>query len=130
MAGSVANFVYTTDAGTQYLVRLDESNAVAAGFPVADAAAIALPALPNRVKMRYVNCRSDTGISRKIFCPLVTSPLWTGATRTVDLIVITGLTGAAKPFTISSRIGEKERYITVADTGQTDQPGVGASPAA
>lgn len=130
MAGSLETFVYTTDAGDRYLVRLDESNATAAGFPEAVTADINLPALPNRIKMRVVNCKSDTGISRRIPVPNVTSDIWNGTTRTINLIVVTGLTGSSKPFTISSRTGEKERYVILSDTGQTDTPGQGQSPAA
>lgn len=129
MAGSLEVFVYTTDAGDRYLVKLDESNATAAGFPQAVTADLTLPVLPNRIKMRVVNCVSETGIRRRIQVPTVTSDLWTGATRTVGLLVVTGLNGSEVTFTISSRTGEKETYLSIADTGQTDSPGVGQSPA-
>lgn len=129
MAGSLEVFVYTTDSGARYLVKLDESNATAAGFPQAVAADINLPVLPNRIKMRVVNCVSETGIRRRIHVPTVTSDFWTGVTRTVGLIVVTGLNGSEVQFTIASRTGEKETFLTFGDTGQTDSPGVGQSPA-
>lgn len=129
MAGSLETFVYTTDSGTKYLVRLDESNATEAGFPQATNADLTIPALPNRVKMRYVNCKSESGITRRIFIPTVSSPFWQGTNRTLNLIVVTGLNGSAVPFTTSSRTGEKERYLTTSDTGQTDAAGEGLSPA-
>lgn len=129
MAGSLEVFVYTTDAGGRYLVKLDESNATAAGFPQAVSADGNLPVLPGRIKMRVVNCVSETGIRRRIPVPTVTSDLWKGTTRTIGLIVVTGLTGSEVTFTVSSRTGERETYLTFADTGQTDAPGVGQSPA-
>lgn len=129
MAGSLEVFKYSTDSGVQYLVTLDESNATEAGFEQATSADLGLPDLPNLIKMRYVNCVSETGIRRRIFVPTVTSGLWTGADRTLNLLVTTGLTSQSVPFTTSSRVGEKQRYRTVADTGQTDSPGVGLSPA-
>lgn len=128
MAGSLEVFKYTTDGGAEYLVKIDESNAVAAGFTEATTADLSLPRLPSDIKMRYINVVSESGIRRRIFVPTVTSPFWTGATRTINLLVQTGLTGQSVPFTSSSRTGERERYLSVADTGQTDSPGVGQSP--
>ena len=132
MGGSRLNFIYEDDTTTNYIVNLDEGNGRAAGFQVAQSAAeLALPTLPKYFRMRYVMCASDTGIKRKIYVPTIANPLWTGADRTVSLPVFNNdTTASARNFTTTSRIGERKRFLANVDTGQTDQPGTGLTPAA
>jgi hypothetical protein len=130
MAGSLDTFVYSSDTGQEFLVRLDKTNAIAGGFALAVPSNITLPALPNRIKMRVVNCRSASGVTRRIAVGSVGSDIWKGIKRQVDLFIITGDTAKAYPFTISSRVGEKERYVILGESGQTDAPGSGTTPPA
>lgn len=131
MAGSKQVFIYENDFGVKYLVSLDEGNAKAAGFPLPTSADLNLPVLPKYLKMRYLNVSSSTGVKRRIFIPDVAADLWNGTEREITLPVFTDAnTAKGVVFGSTSRIGEKERYLFAADTGQTDEPGVGQTPTA
>lgn len=131
MSGSKKLFVYEDDTTKRYLVTIDEGNALATGFPAATNADLTLPVLPRYLKMRYVNVLSDTGIGRRIYVPTTANPVWQGTDRTMQLFVFVSADRAvSKEFTVSSRVGEKERYLTTADTGQTDTEGEGLTPVA
>lgn len=116
MAGAMNTFVYKDDNATLYLVTIDNSNGQIAnsGFTVATQAQIdTLPALPKTLKMRYVNCfEPDTGTKRRLYIGALTSTIWTHAVTQVNLRLWGGdIPGAEVPFSISSRIGEKQRYL-------------------
>lgn len=126
MAGSNMWFAYTADSGLQYAVKLDESNAKAAGFPVYDPAVTgAVPPLPRGMKMRYANCVRGL-IRRKIYIPSLTSEFWTDGSLTINLPDFQSSVGgvqinpAGYAFAISSTVGQKFRRPFVGDTGLDD----------
>jgi len=67
MAGSMANFHYYTDAGTVYVMRMDESNARAVGNEEMNTA-LSYAGVPRNITKRYVVYRSpDQRTRRKIY---------------------------------------------------------------
>jgi len=98
-------------------------------MPEAVAADLSLPEVPKRLKPRHVYAKSATGVTRKLVVGSITSDYWDGTNRIVNLPIYTANTGDPYPFTITTRTGEKERFLSISDTGQTDTPGEGQSPA-
>lgn len=109
MSGSIKWMLYTSDAGTEYAVQVDESNGEAGGFD--DYTGAGEPVLPRGFKMRYVNAISATGIARKFYIGKPDNVLLTtGGTITVDTVA----------YEVSSKRGEQFRLPRAADSGQTD----------
>ena len=134
MAGSLRTFVYTSDSGEEFVVRLDESTYedTELGFK-STAAAASPPVIVNGtpIKMRYVNCyrqEDGTTVRRRFWVGDPTMVIYrdggkftpTSTTSTGDAVE-----GGAAWF-VSSSVGEKRKRIGLADTGQTegDQDGV------
>lgn len=115
MAGSMAWFNYTSDDGVVYAVKMDESNAVAAGFTPN---ATVIPTLPRGVEMRHLNLQSSTTVrKKKLPVPTAASLLWTGATSSIALATIDG----EETFVTQSFIGERRtNRRNIVDTGLTD----------
>jgi hypothetical protein len=114
MSGSIKWFSYKSDSGTDYAVKLDESNATALGFAAPTAG---LLPLPKGWKMRQVNCvltgsGEGAGFYRRSF-PVgsLTAGAWTAETA----LTLSG--GSWQPV---SRTGEKTLKAFVPDTGLTD----------
>lgn len=101
MAGGMGHFDYTSDDSLVYDVRLDASNASAAGFVTATVTSH----LPNGTHMRYMWCESGAGKRRKVQHPTGIGDLWTGVTNTINLQEA-GVAGTVA-YTIRGRIGER-----------------------
>jgi hypothetical protein len=114
MAGSTKWFAYTSDTGTAYAVKLDESNATALGFTAPTAG---LFPLPKGWKMRKVHCvlsggTEGAGFYRRSFpVGTLTAGAWTAETA---------LTLAGGSWQPVSRSGEKTLKAYIPDTGLTD----------
>lgn len=102
--------VYTADDGNDYKIRMDASNATAAGNPTYDGDPV-LPDLPRSVKPRYRLLRSpNSGRSRKIICGNTADSLWTGGVGTTESI-FDFATNANANFVLQGRVGEKIRAV-------------------
>lgn len=103
MAGTMGNFVYTSDNGTAYQIRMDASNAAAVG----GVAAVAQPEKPGKTHCRYLLARHPTtGRERRITCPDPTNALWTGDPgATISLTDYNTLLPVL--FVVEGRIGER-----------------------
>ena len=112
MSGSIKNFVYTTDAGDDFVIRADESNTEAAGGAVDLAAgASTLYGLPRNVTPRYARYGNAAGtITRK--CILCT----VGATPTTP--IIDSVSGES--LDLLAIVGEYARVNNGTDTGLLD----------
>jgi hypothetical protein len=110
MAGVIADFKYTDDAGIEYRYRGDKSNNVAAGN-AAYAAADGLQYIPRNFTPRYILASAPNPVSgkpplaRKIPIGDVTNNLYNGSTTTIALEVVGSST--ALTFTVTARRGEK-----------------------
>jgi|KBSMisStaDraftv2_1062788.scaffolds.fasta_scaffold788050_1 hypothetical protein len=119
MAGSLKFFKYTTAGGTEYALRMDESNGEAVGNTDLAAGDAGLAALPRNITPRYVLYRSADGLhSRKI---AVTA-------NNVDLADLPAtfnipnpvVGGAAIAVLRQSLVGEVQRPVVPVDTAQQD----------
>lgn len=112
MSGKKKTYVYLDDRGQEHLIRLLDRNAEEAGFRLAELGKdISLEGLPPNIVPRYINCKSDSGLSRKLIVPQIDSELWTGKRNEVELVVIRGADVRIEQFRVTSRIGEKRRSV-------------------
>lgn len=119
MAGSLKFFKYTTSGGTEYALKMDESNGVAIGNTDLVAADLPIVGLPKNITPRYVLYRSaDNLTTRRI--PVTANNVDLEdlpANFTVPSAVIGG---AAITVIRQSLVGEVQRPITNLDTGLDD----------
>lgn len=123
MAGSLKNFVYTTNNGSEFIVRLDESNAelTGAGFRDMVDADANLLALPKNVKMRYVNVvNAATNATRKIFCGTSSAAAFLNGGVFLLALITSATAGSLLPFRVLSAVGEVVGLLNPNDTGLTD----------
>lgn len=118
MAGSIKWFVYTTDSGEDFALKLDESNTEALNGGVQDFPAVAPTqfALPRNVKPRYVIYRNAAAtITRKVIALTATifGNSLTGAPTITDAV-------SGETLTLYRRVGEIVSLPFGADTGLTD----------
>ena len=106
MAGLMGTYVYNSDDGDPYRIRMDTSNAIAV-----DATAEAGPSnLPGRYRPRYILCKHPTnGRERKITVPDPTDAKWLGTDNAITLVDFSVFPSAAVAHVILGRVGEK-RY--------------------
>lgn len=116
MSGSLKWMQYLDDAGTPYLVNIDESNGEAAGFTDVTNLNVNTPLLPKGFQMRYINVvragASGEDIRRKIYVGSVAKLTELQGTRVIQL--------ADGDYNIRSFRGEKKRYAIAIDTAQND----------
>lgn len=119
MAGSLKYFKYTTSGGTEYAIKMDESNGVAVGNTDVVAADLPLVELPRNIKARYVLYRSADGLTtRKI--PVTANNVDLNALPASFQVPAPLVGGAAITVTRQSLIGEIQRSVGNLDTAQTD----------
>lgn len=121
MAGSIKWFVYTTDAGDDYAIRLDESNTEAVNGSTQDFVAnLALKdALPRNIKPREI-FYTNAARTRRIRCVALTQTIYNGAiTGGVNTIPDTISGGGATLGLIGAK-GEQLRLPVPFDTGLDD----------
>lgn len=120
MAGSIKDVIYVSDSGKNYIARMDESNAEAAGFDDYTGEEDISP-LPRGFQMRYANVIEPTsGAKRRIYVGKTNNGIWTGTIVSVLLFLIGAGTPGNAAFTISSLVGEAARRYKAGDTGLTD----------
>jgi hypothetical protein len=119
MAGSIKYFKYTTTGGTDYGIRMDESNGIAVGNTDVVAADLPLQELPKNITPRYVLYRSANGLTtRKI-------PVTANNVDVTDLpatITVASPIVAAAGIVLNrqSFVGEIQRSVINLDTAQDD----------
>ena len=121
MAGSIKWFVYTTDGGTDYAIKLDESNTEAVNGATQDFVAnLAITdALPRNIQPRCIYY-TNTARTRRIRCVALTPTIYQGAiTGGVNTIPDTIAGGAAVLGLIQAK-GEVKTLPVPFDTGLDD----------
>lgn len=119
MAGSLKYFKYTTNGGTAYAIRMDESNGEAVGNTDLTSDDIPIAALPRNITARYALYRSTDGLTtRKI-------PITANNVDLEDLVAsftVPRATVGGSDVTVyrQSLIGEVQRPVTDIDTALTD----------
>lgn len=115
MAGSIKWMAYTSDTGTVYLRRIDESNGEAAGWADVTSSNLSSPVMPRGFKPRYLNCVRTVGgveIKRKIEVGTLTA--------FTDFVTAKTITLADGTYAIRSYKGEKQILPIAEDTAQDD----------
>lgn len=106
MSGPATHVQYVSDDAAAYRLRMDASNAAAAG----NAAATSPTHLPSGYQPRYVLATHPvTGRERKIVICDPANPLWVGGTNTITIEEFSGAHSTSLAHAILSRVGEK-RY--------------------
>ena len=78
----MGRFRYVSDDGTNYVLRLDQSNAALTGAVAADGTELNPP---KGFRPRYVLAQLPNGRQRRLVVTTVASGAWTGAETTVNL---------------------------------------------
>ncbi len=112
MAGSIKNFIYTTDEGDTFILRADESNVEAAGGAVdLTGGTSALYGMPKGLKPRYARYRNAAGtIARN--CYLCTEAA-TPTTPIIDQV-------SGESLDLVKIYSEERTFFIGVDTGLTD----------
>jgi hypothetical protein len=119
MAGSLKFFKYTTTGGTEYAIKMDESNGEAIGNTDLVAADGDLAGLPRNITARYVLYRSADGLTNRRI-PVTAN--------NVDLAALPATITVASPIVAAagivllrqSFVGEVQRPVVPVDTAQLD----------
>jgi len=101
MAGPLGHFVYVSDDGNSYKLKMDASNAAVGG----GVAATTETEYRRGWYPRYILAESSAGKRRKVPICDPASGVWTGATATVALEEV-GVTGTVT-YTVTGRFGEQ-----------------------
>jgi hypothetical protein len=119
MTGSRKWFVYTTDAGEDFALQLDESNTEAVNGETQDYAdGTNIPnALPRNIKARYVEY-TDTLRRQKVKCIALTQAIYQGLING-DVASIDNPNGGGQLNFIAA-VGEARRLPFSVDTGLID----------
>ncbi len=106
MAGPATHVQYISDDGNPYRVRMDASNATAAG----NSAATSTVHVPSGYVPRYILAtHPTTGRERKIVIADPANALWVGGTSSISLEEYSGTHSATVAHAVLSRVGER-RY--------------------
>jgi len=121
MAGSIKWFVYTTDGGNDYAIRLDESNTEAVNGSTQDYVdGLALvDALPRNIKARYVEYSNPTR-TRVIKCVCLTPTIFGAIAANVPSVPTIPDPIDDGNLGLLAVVGERRRLPVPYDTGLTD----------
>lgn len=120
MAGSIKWFVYTSDLGQDFGIRLDESNTEAVNAGNQDyATGVTIPfALPRNIKPRYVEY-SNAERTRTIRCVCLTPTIYQGVVQGGVPTITDPIAGTGTLGLLRAR-GEQIQLPQPLDTGLTD----------
>lgn len=121
MAGSIKWFVYTDDNGTDFAIKLDESNTEAVNGNTQDliAGAVVPNALPRNIKprqVRYTNAARTRTIRVTVLTPTIMSGVIAGGVPTIP----DPIAGGGATLGLISVKGEQRTYPIPLDTGLDD----------
>lgn len=121
MAGSLKWFVYTDDLGTDFAIKLDESNteAVNGGNNDLISGASVPNALPRNVKPRAVYY-TNADRTRRIRCVCLTSTIYSGVVGGSVPTIPDPIAGGSATLGLIASEGEKRILPVPLDTGLND----------
>lgn len=121
MAGSKLNFLYTTDAGTNYVIGLDESNTKAINGTVGALTATNSPGigLPRNIKPRELFYSNAAG-TRVIRCVALTPATYTTALTPPFPTLADPIDSTNPPLNLVRSNGERRYVPRTIDTGLND----------
>lgn len=118
MVGSIKFFVYTTDGGDDFAIKLDESNTEAVNGGTQDFPAVAPTryALPRNVKPRtLIYSNTDRTVTRRVVA--LTQAIYANAVTAVPTIADAS---SGQTLSLFRQVGEEVSLPFGADTGLTD----------
>lgn len=119
MAGSIKFFKYTTNGGTEYAIKMDESNGIAVGNTDLVDADLPIIELPRSIIPRYVLYRSaDNLTTRKI--PVTANNIDLDGLPATITVASPIVAAAGIVLNRQSLLGEIQKPVIAVDTGQTD----------
>lgn len=120
MAGSIKWFVYTTDGGTDYAIKLDESNTEAVNGGTQDyvSGLTITSALPRNIKPRTVFYTNQSR-TRTLRCVCLTQSVYTGVVQGNLPTIADSIAGTGTLGLIRAK-GEQLQLPVPLDTGLTD----------
>lgn len=121
MAGSIKWFVYTTDAGDDYAIKLDESNTEAVNGSTQDfVSGLALKdALPRNIKPRVIYYTNQAR-TRTVKCVALTQTIYNGAISGGVLTIQDPVAGGSNVLGLIRAKGEQLQLPVPVDSGLTD----------
>lgn len=123
MAGSIKWFVYTTDAGKDYAIRLDESNTEAVNGSTQDfvSGLSVIDAVPRNIKPRAV-FYTNTERTRRIKCVCLTQTIYNGIADGTGAVptIPDPIAGGTATLGLIQTQGEVVKFPVPFDTGLTD----------
>jgi len=110
MAGSIKWMIYRSDNGSDYAVRIDESNGELLGFDDYTDDTPNLPTVKQAgIQMRYISVLSPTfGIKRKLYVGKPNNDYYLAGGVLQLLIAVSGVSAALHPFLILSAFPERK----------------------
>lgn len=121
MAGSIKWFVYTTDTGVDYGLKLDESNTEAINGGTQDliTGSTIVPALPRNIKPREI-FYTNTARSRTVRCVALTQTIYNAVTGGSVPTIGDPIAGGATVLGLIRARGERIQLPVPLDTGLND----------
>lgn len=121
MAGSIKWFVYTSDAGDDYAIRLDESNTEAVNGSTQDyvTGLSLVDALPRNITPR-ATYYTNTARTRRIRCVVLTSTIYNGIIGGAVPTIADSIAGGAATLGLIEVRGEKKVLPVPFDSGLND----------
>lgn len=121
MAGSIKWFVYTTDAGDDYAIRLDESNTEAVNGGTQDfvTGLATKDALPRNIKPRVI-FYTNQARTRTIRCVALTQTIYNGAIGGGVATIPDPIAGGSVTLGLIRAKGEQITLPVPLDSGLTD----------
>lgn len=121
MAGSIKWFVYTTDTGADFAIKLDESNTEAVNGSTQDfvSGLSLVDALPRNIKPRYV-FYTNADRTRTIRCVCLTPTIYSGVLGGSAPTIPDPIAGGANTLGFIRAVGEQRTLPAPLDTGLDD----------
>jgi hypothetical protein len=121
MAGSIKWFVYTTDSGVDYALRLDESNTEAVNGGTQDyvTGLNIVPAVPRNIKPRVV-FYTNAARTRTIKCVCLTQTIYNAVVGGSVPTIADTIAGGAATLGLIRAKGEQIQLPVPLDTGLND----------
>lgn len=122
MSGSIKAFTYECDDGTLYGVRRDESasEATAGGITLYAPYVAGRASIATGVRERYVNTVLSTDSNIKRVFKIGRAEVFAALTNGSQIIEASGGLANGGTYSVTSKVGERARFLTATDTAQID----------
>lgn len=122
MTGSIRSFIYQADDTTNYGVKKDESagEATVGGVVLFSNYTAGTPRIPVGLRKRYCNAVLSTDSAVRRVFEVGNRALFQTITVGSQIIEAAGGLAAGGTYNVLSKVGERNSFLVVSDTGQID----------